>query len=224
MKFAKLTIKAYEKPEDTSVKKTFTALINPETLSTDYRIIYNNKQASGTTVPQLKFQNIQSGKVSFTLIFDGTGLISTAKESYRKKTVPEQIDQFINTTIKYQGSIHRPYYLSLIWGKSLFFKGFLTDLSIKHKLFKQDGTPIRSEANVTFQTSDSAAHAARRAGKKSPDMTHIRKIMAGDRLPNMCNKIYDGVNYYIQVAKHNQLNHLRSLKPGNNLSFPPIID
>lgn len=219
----KLKIIAHKDATSTDEVKSYSVLINPDSITINYQINYARAQAPSTTTPELKFQNMPSRKVSFKLIFDGTGLVSTAQGAQKNQTVPQQIQAFKATTIKYNGSIHRPYFLTLSWGKSL-FRGVLTDLSIKYKLFKPDGIPIRAEADVTFHSSDDSKAAAKKANAQSPDMTHLRKIRAGDRLPNMCNNIYEGTNYYIQVAKHNQLNHLRSLKPGTEISFPPLLD
>lgn len=197
--------------------KSYEVLINPESLKAAYKVKYSEKQGLGTTSPELKFQYIPAGEISFKLIFDGTGLIG------KKQAVPDQITAFRSTTFKYQGNEHKPNLVQLIWGTSI-FQGYLTSLSINYKLFKSDGTPIRAEADVSFNTSENAKKAARKSRKKSADLTHIRTIKAGDRLPNICNHIYKGVNYYIQVAKHNQLNHLRKLKPGSELSLPPLVD
>ncbi|MEO1513381.1 MAG: LysM peptidoglycan-binding domain-containing protein [Bacteroidota bacterium] len=222
MGLTKLKINAYEKPGDSSIKKTYTALINPDSFQVQHTISYNEQQAPGTTTPQLKFKCIPSKKITFKLIFDGTGLVSTASQAQLQKTVPQQLDDFKDTTIKYEGDIHEPYFLELVWGTSI-FEGYITSLSVSYKLFKPDGTPIRAEADVTFSTSNSASDANKSADPKSPDLTHIRQIKSGDRLPNMCNDIYKDTNTYIQVARYNQVNHIRSLRIGRKLSFPPLV-
>lgn len=219
----KLQISAYDKegPSGKLVKK-FMVLINPEKISEEYRIKYADRQAGGTTTPTLKFQHIPSSQINFTLIFDGTGLVKTARKDIRKKSVPEQIRAFKATALEYHGDIHKPYFLQLTWGTSL-FEGYLTNLSVQYKLFEPNGTPIRAEAKVTFKTSAAAKVARRGKNAQSPDMTHIRMVRANDRLPDMCNGIYDGINYFVQVAKFNQLNQLRKLKVGSTLNFPPLV-
>ncbi len=198
--------------------KSYEVAINPESLSTKYTVRYSDKQGLGTTAPELKFQYIPAGEISFKLIFDGTGLIGN-----KKKSVADQVKDFRALAFKYEGNLHSPNLVDLSWGTCL-FRGYLTSLSINYRLFSSDGTPIRADADVSFNTSESAKKSAQAAKKRSSDLTHIRKIKAGDRLPNICNSIYEGVNYYIQVAKHNQLNHLRKLKNGSELSFPPLND
>lgn len=225
MSVKKLTIKAFTKPGGSKVSgDDFSVLINPEKLKMDYRIEYTRTQAMGTTGPTLKFKHIPSTKVNFTLIFDGTGLIRNAQGNQQNtQSVYEQITAFKAKTIRYDGDTHCPNFLQLVWG-NYFFEGYLTDLSITYKLFKPDGTPIRAEADVTFNTSVDGQNAKKAKRKKSPDLTHVRTISSNDRLPAMCNDFYDGTNYFVQVAKHNQLNTLRSLKVGSEIVFPPLMD
>jgi hypothetical protein len=43
-------------------------------------------------------------------------------------------------------------------------------------------------------------------------------------LPSFCQKVWDNDANYIQLARYNQLNKFRNLKPSVQLVFPPIID
>lgn len=218
---AKLKIIAYKNASDKTKQKTYEVLINPESFESKDRVTYTKKQGKGTVGPQLRFQHIPTKEISLKLIFDGTGLINNAKKKVAQKSVIAQIQEFKETTIQYQGKIHEPFYVWLSWGPFT-FRGYLTSLNITYKLFKADGTPIRAEGTAVFNSSVKPKKARKRSNPNSPDLTHIRKIKAGDRLPNMVDSVYDGTNYYIQVAKFNKLNHLRRLKPGGELSFPPL--
>ena len=228
MGLEKLIITAFSKPDyEGSGVKTFTVLINPESYKKDISISYASKQPLGSATPEQRFTNIGTETVSFKLIFDGTGLVSTAPSSLKNgktiKSVDEQIELFQEVTTVYQGDIHRPYFLQLTWG-NLLFEGVLTSLNINYKLFKSDGTPLRAEADATFSSSVPTGKQQRRKRKKSPDVTHVVKVKAGDRLPLLSNEIYDKENYFVQVAEKNQLNNLRKLKFGTNLLFPPVLN
>jgi nucleoid-associated protein YgaU len=48
------------------------------------------------------------------------------------------------------------------------------------------------------------------------------EVMEGDTLPSLCKKIYDNPNYYVEIAKINQLKSVRNLKVGQKLYFPPL--
>ena len=124
--------------------------------------------------------------------------------------------------IGYKGDSHEPRHLKLVWGENSIFKGRVTELSINHKMFKPDGTPIRAIATVKFKSSIEEQKRAAKENKSSPDLTHIRKVKQGDTLPLMCYSIYGDPKYYLQVAEVNGLANFRQLKPGTDLFFPPL--
>lgn len=226
MPLEKLTITAYEKSDYSGASAgDFTVLINPDTFRKDIEIIYADQQAPGSSGTEQRFSKITHETVSFKLIFDGTGLVSTAPRSMyignQIKPVSLQIQEFQKVASNYAGAIHRPYFLQLSWGKFL-FNGVLTRLSITYKLFKPDGTPIRAEADVSFASSIPPKKRKTKDKDQSPDVSHIKQVKSGDRLPALCNEIYDDPNYFVQVAQKNNLNNLRRLKPGATLWFPPI--
>lgn len=228
MALTKLSIVAYSTGDYQSgdVQGKFEVLINPETYKRELDIEYDSTWAVGSSGEDLRFKQINAEKISFSLIFDGTGLISTAPQSLKDgdnvKPVLKQIEDFKAVVAEFSGEIHRPYFLLLTWGDSFNFQGVLTNMSINYKLFKPDGTPIRAIADVTFSSSVSPPVALARAGLESPDVTHVKQVRAGDRLPAMCNEIYNDVGYFVQVAEANQLNHLRQVPTGTSLIFPPL--
>ncbi|PHN02219.1 CIS tube protein [Flavilitoribacter nigricans] len=227
MALEKLTITAYKKPDYSDYAGKFTVLINPESYRKEVEIKYAGQQSLGSSAPELRYIATGGEKISFKLVFDGTGLIATAPKSLmsgnKVKPVSFQIEKFRKVTSEYWGSIHRPYYLQLSWGTFL-FKGVLVSLGINYKLFDPNGTPLRAEADVVFTSSILPEDQKKKKKNQSPDVTHIKTVRAGDRLPALCAEIYDDPNYFVQVAAANQLNHLRHLRPGKELSFPPIIN
>jgi nucleoid-associated protein YgaU len=77
-------------------------------------------------------------------------------------------------------------------------------------------------AKVTFKSSIEEKKRAAKEDRKSPDLTHIRKVKLGDTLPQLCFVMYGDPRYYAQVAAVNGLDNFRQLTPGTNLAFPPI--
>ena len=220
MKVTKLKISAFKKADFSGPAGSYTVLINPDSYQTETNIHYSDEAGLGAPDSELRFQYIPSGQVSFKLIFDGTNLIANAPKKLKGKSVTQQINALEKIT-RYEGEIHRPYYLKLTWGNFL-FKGVLVSLVINYKLFKPNGDPLRAEGTATFKTSSLMQESFLKARKTSPDLTHEQLIRSGDRLPNLCQNIYEGTNYYIQVAKSNSLDHFRKLQPGQILEFPPL--
>ena len=223
-KLEKMLILAYESSEkaegggEPEAKERFEVLINPESYTLEYKVQTENGQASGTSGTQLKFQYIMPEELTFEFLFDNTGIIDGM---VKEEGIFDDVDRFRKILTQYRGETHEPYHLKLIWG-NLIFKGRAVDLSITHKLFNPDGQPIRSVAKVKFKGSIEEKKRANQEARGSADLTHVRKVKAGDTLPLMCHQIYGDPKYYPSVAKANLLGNFRNLKPGTPLIFPPI--
>lgn len=224
MNLQKLTITSYKsaKCRLSDKVKSFKVLINPDSYQTSQKIKYEEEDRQAGLTGYLRFYQVPPSEVSFKLVFDGTGLVSTAPEDLKGKTVPQQIKAFRDVTAKYEGSIHRPYMLIVSWGKKTIIKGVLTQLDITYKLFDKGGVPLRAEANATFKKSTAVTEAKKEANVQSPDVTHIKELRSSDTLPALSESVYDGNNFFVQVAQANQLNRLRGLETGQLLKFPAL--
>jgi Contractile injection system tube protein len=198
---------------------SYEALINPETYTLDYKIKFSEGgQGQGTSGKQLKYEYTEPAEMSFEFLFDNTGII----DGEPRDSVADDIQRFKEVLIDYKGDAHEPRHFKLVWGENSIFKGRVTEVSIAHKLFNSNGTPIRSVAKVKFKSSIEEEKRAAKEDKKSPDLTHVRKVKVGDTLPQLCFEIYGDPKYYIQVAGANALTNFRRLTPGVDLLFPPI--
>ncbi len=191
-------------------------LVNPESYSNKISVQFSGKQASGTSGILPKFNKIEAQKLGFELLFDSTGVINNMKNG-----VESELEKFKNLVLKYEGTIHRPRFLSLYWG-TLKFDCCLETLDITYKLFRSDGLPIRALAKVSFLGFMDDTKRVAIENASSPDLTHIRTVMEGDTLPLMSFRIYGDSKYYIEVAKANGLDSFRELKTGTRIFFPPI--
>ncbi len=218
-KLEKMQIIAYSDPSlsDDSKIGSYTAMMNPESYTLDYKIEYNEEQGQGTSSTQQRYKLTKPEEMSFEFLFDNTGIIDEKPRS----DIHEELTTFRDLLVKYEGEIHEPKHFKLVWG-TILFKGRLTSLNIAMKLFKPDGTPIRAVAKATFKGSVEENLRVAKEDAKSPDLTHIRMINAGDTLPMMCYRIYGDSRYYLDVAKVNGLSQFRKLEPGMELLFPPL--
>lgn len=223
-KLEKMLILAFESSEDaetggkTEAKESFEALINPETYTLEYKVKTSDGQGQGTSGAQAKFEYALPEELTFEFLFDNTGIIDGKP---KKDGVFDDVNRFRRMLTGYQGSSHEPYHLKLVWG-NLIFKGRAVELGITHKLFNPDGQPIRTVAKVKFKGSIEEKKRAAKENKTSSDLTHLRKVKAGDTLPLMCYRIYGDPKYYLDVAEVNGLGNFRSLTPGTDLLFPPL--
>lgn len=195
------------------------ALINPESYTLGYKLKFSKSgQGQGTSGQQLKYEYTEPGEMSFEFLFDNTGII----DGIPRDSITEDIEKFRKVLIDYKGDAHEPRHFKLVWGENSIFKGRVTELEITYKLFRPDGTPLRATAKVTFKSSIEEEKRAATEDRQSADLTHIRKVRAGDTLPLMCFRIYGDSKYYLDVAAANGLDDFRSLVPGTEIRFPPI--
>lgn len=224
-KLEKLLILAFtdsEKAENGGVYDAddqFEALINPESYTLDYKLKFSESpQGQGTSGQQLKYEYTAPEELAFEFLFDNTGII----DGNPRDSIADDLKRFKTVVMEYKGDSHEPRHFKLVWGKHFIFKGRVTEVSIAYKLFKADGTPIRAIASVTFKSSIEEQMRAAQEDNNSPDLTHVRKVKAGDTLPLMCYRIYGTPEHYLQVAQANGLANFRSLVPGTDIIFPPI--
>ena len=95
-------------------------------------------------------------------------------------------------------------------------------MSVQYTLFKPSGEPLRAKLTLSFVQYVSQKEESARADRKSPDLTRVVEVKAGDTLPLLCYRIYKDSSYYTQVARVNKLISFRGLKPGSRLVFPPL--
>jgi hypothetical protein len=197
---------------------SFEALINPETYTLEYKLKFEAEPGHGSSGKQLKYQYTEPEELTFEFLFDNTGII----DGEPRASVADDIKNFKDVLIDYKGDSHEPRHFKMVWGQNSIFKGRVTEVAITYKLFASDGTPIRAIAKVKFKSSIEEQIRAAKEDKKSPDLTHIRKVKLGDTLPLLCYSIYGDPRYYLDVADRNGLGNFRQLTPGMDLVFPPI--
>lgn len=224
--------------------------VNPEKYSRSFGIEYTNKKGMGSAGASPVFHKYGTETVTFELVFDATGVLpsppagmvrpsgSGARSAETPAGAPsappmammvpttengvaDQIQAFRAITCDYDGDIHSPRFIKLLWG-TLLFKCRLSSLQLSYTLFKPNGMPLRARANATFVgfTDETLLNATIK--RNSPDLTHVVTVGAGDTLPLLCNRIYGRSDYYTQVAEANGLTSFRDLAPGTQLVFPPL--
>jgi hypothetical protein len=226
----KLKILSYTNMEQTEGELKFEAYYNPTMVTSTYGLQYDELAPQGTSKLEMKLRTFSPITFTFDLYLDGTGASipdgieddsSGGKNS--KLKVEKKIENFINITHTYEGQCHRPRYLLLSWGGSLVANVVLSALVITKDLFEPSGDTLRAKLACTFKEYSEAKQTKANEKASSPDMTHIRIVRQGDRLPLMCERIYGDATLYLQVAKHNNLVNYRKLTPGQQIYFPPLV-
>lgn len=198
-------------------QQSFTAMLNPDTYTLDYKVEYQDGQGQGTSASQQRFTVKKPEEFSFELLIDSSGIV----DGNPRESIEDDITALRDLLLKYEGDIHEPKHFQVVWG-SLLFKGRCTGLNIAMKLFNPNGQPIRAVCKVSFKGSVEDNLRTAIEQNQSPDLTHARLVKEGDTLPMLCYRVYGHSKYYIQVARVNKLANFRLLRAGEQLLFPPI--
>jgi hypothetical protein len=229
----KLTMKAYQTitfDESEKDKPTFSVPFNPTTLNLKLQVGRVETTAIGASTPSISYTNIPAQDFNFEFIIDGTGFEGTdisILEAKKKKQdegyVVKKIAEFLKVVYKYEGNIHQPNYVKIVYG-AIKINCVLYSVDITYNLFHKSGKPLRAKINASFKTAGDKALGDIIANAQSPDLTHIRELKQHDHFLNMSNKMYDDNLLYVQVARANNMNSIRENKTGKRIVFPPIIE
>lgn len=211
----KLSIIAYKDPEMRSRIGSYALQINPEKYRHMHRTKFAHDRGIDTKSALAKFRSRAPETLSFSFVLDATGVVPGVSK------VSTEIGKFYAVAYTYNGTIHSPNYLRLLWG-SLSFKCMLASLDTNYELFSPTGVPLRATLSVSFRQHQTPADLARSADRKSADLTHTRVLTDGDTLPVLCHAVYDDTDLYVGLARANDLNDLMHLKPGERLRFPRV--
>lgn len=216
--FEKLKIYAYTDPGcERPAGLPFVVMMNPENYSQEIKMEFDNGQAQGTSGSQPRFKLKPPEELSFEILFDCTGII----DKKPRLDIAQEIEDFRQFLMGYEGEIHQPKFFKFVWGTSL-MKGICVLLNISYKLFNSNGKPIRAICKVSIRELMEEERRVAEEGRRSPDLTHYRIVKDGDTLPLMCYRIYGHSKYYLQVARVNGLSNFRKLHAGDEIFFPPL--
>jgi LysM repeat protein len=180
--------------------------------------LFATQEVAGANQPETKFFSKSATALSFTILIDGTGVVSPLAPS-----AETQLQNLKNVVLKYFGKLHEIPAVVITWGTVIQkFEGRLAKMDINYKLLTTDGKPLRVEVALEFKEDTAAKQDVQKKNTSSPDLSHLVEVKEGDTLPEMCQKIYGNPKMYLEIARINKLTNFRHLKAGIQILFPPI--
>lgn len=240
-KLVKAYIVSYLNKDFSGDEKRFVIPINPESYTKNYKIEYDVRRPSGRRGTDGRFKSTAPEQLKLDFVLDGTntmsgydysGLFKPEGEkdlSVTNRTLPQedvvlkQLDIFLTTVYRNDREIHRPRFVKIFWGETHhLFKGILTNLDLNYTLFHPSGKPLRVKVSATFLDYVAQEQRERENNNRSPDLSRIRLLKAGERLDQHVHEIYNDNKFLVQVAAANNLTTFRRIESGIQLKFPPI--
>ncbi|AXI24305.1 Putative afp12-like protein [Cardinium endosymbiont of Sogatella furcifera] len=140
---SKLVIKACRDNKFSSFIGEFITSINPENLVIKSAVSYHIPGGTPPSAHLLKYRGSPPKLLSFSLLFDNTGIMPGSNTI----AVMEQVKQLQDVAYSVQKKNNAPNYIRVIWGQ-IDFKGRLVDLDMIYSMFQVDGTLVRAEAHI----------------------------------------------------------------------------
>lgn len=235
-KLEPITITAYTNKELTELAQApnkFVFPINPEQYTQQYKIGLDQSRPTGSSAPAPGFKSTDPEQLMLEFLFDSTGVLDEyyKNSEVKGKPVREQIEKFMKVAYVVNEQTHKPNFLKILWGSNNFtyqrngdaaFDCYLSQLDIQYTLFNRSGEPIRAKVRASFTRYVEPRREAAQANRSSPDLTHVRTAREGDTLPLLTYNLIGDQNFYLKVARANNLTTFRPLQAGSELFFPPI--
>ncbi|HET6255447.1 MAG TPA: LysM peptidoglycan-binding domain-containing protein [Puia sp.] len=222
-----LKIMAYKTPEGSRENGKigeFSVMFNPATFTIETKIDYKQPDAKGQNGGDPVFEKIPPLEFSVEFVIDGTGVGPGNAGQGDSDFVKNKVKDFRELTgCNINGEIHRPNYLSVLWG-TFYIECVLVSLSVNYYLFDPQGSPLRAKLTCAFLERIGAGKDGRRSRLESPDLTKVYSIKEGNTLDLIADNYYDDPSWYLAIAKANKLKNFRKLVPGTRLVLPPLSD
>lgn len=216
-----LKIYAYSDSERKNQLGMFECYVSPLSLKMNLRNQYGQLNAVNGTIPLVGFSSGGTNTMELTIVLDGTG--AYAEKNGKPYNVVDQLVELIRLTMEFNGSMHQPPFLKLIWGQIPVFLCRGEELDVDYKTFNNEGVPVRADVRMVFVEDVDSELSKKQANKESPDLFHEHVVTDYDTLASISYEYYSDTDHLDKIAEMNELNNLYDCPAGTVLLIPPLI-
>ncbi len=223
--FIKARVVVVDKDGNPDSSKALTCLYNPETVTYNRSSSWQPRPIAQKSKAEHTYQGGGSATLGVMLFLDTTrALTDHGLNVAAGSDVRVQVNFLMSLMDVLEDADDpekkkRPPYCRFEWDKEYFDKGFLRSCNVTYKLFKPDGTPIRAEAQVSFEI------VGLEDGSQNPTTrTEARKtwiVREGERLDWIAYREYGNAAHWRHIAEANGIANPFDLQPGQILRLPP---
>jgi hypothetical protein len=215
-----LKIYAYSDAERSTELGVFECYVSPLSIKMNRNNRFGRLNTINGTIPLTAFSNGGTNSLELTIVLDGTGAYAVKDDEPYK--VVDQLNDLMKYTVLYDGSIHQPPFLKVVWGTIPVFVCRAQDLDVDYKTFNSEGVPVQADVKLKFIEDVDLELSKKIANKESPDLFHEHLVMDHETLPSISYRYYNDTGYIHRIAKENGLNNLYAVIPGDTLIIPPL--
>ncbi|MCT4593113.1 MAG: LysM peptidoglycan-binding domain-containing protein [Anaeromicrobium sp.] len=198
--------------------KTISVLFNPSEYSISSANNIKSQDIKGLDGTSEQFIGGASQTLSMKLFFDTYTMKTDSKKDYKDvRDFTKEIKNLMNI----YSDDHTPPLCAVTWG-SLYFKGYLESLNERFTMFSNEGVPLRAHLDVTFKKVETVEEFLKGASFQSADRTKARVLKEGEQLWTIASNEYDEAGNWRPIAKANNIDNPRKVKPGTSLIVPSL--
>lgn len=192
-------------------------MFNPFEYSVSKSNTYDERPRNNADTPQGEFFKSGSQILKLNLTFDtfesGEDVSLETNKLWKFMLTKTQESRRQNEKIE-------PPQVAFEWGVFRFVS-YITNMTQKFTLFKNDGTPVRAQVDVTFtQYTDLDDYPRQNPTSGGGPIERIWRVVAGDRLDLIAAEVYRDAQKWRLIAEQNQLSNPLAIRPGMQLRIP----
>lgn len=196
---------------------TVSCMFNPYEYTVSKSNTFQEAPRNNADTPQGEFFKSGSQTLKLKLVFD------TYEEDSDVSQTTNKLWKFMMTKTQTSSRPNekiQPPQVAFEWGVFRFVS-FITSMTQKFTLFKNDGTPVRADVDVTFtQYTDVNDYPAQNPSSGGGPIERIWNVVAGDRLDTIAARVYDDAARWRLIAEYNGITNPLALRPGTQLRIP----
>jgi len=204
---AKLVIESPKVPDNT-IEFRF----NP----TEYQLQKANNFAEipipGLESPPIQFVRGNNERLSVELLADTSDTLQDVRELYVNK---------LRALLNIRGESHAPPIVNFIWSRNE-FRGVVESLNVTYVLFSPEGIPLRAKLSLTLKEYRPVEIQLKESPRTSPDLEKSWLVRRGDKLSSIASSVYRDPGVWRAIAKANEIQDPRALRPGTVLTLPRL--
>jgi hypothetical protein len=215
-----LQIKSFSDAARKSSLGTFECYVSPTAFKMHHCNLYGNLHPINSSIPLSAFATGGKSTIEVSIILDGTAAVAVNNDE--PIPVVTQLKDLMVNTVLYDGTIHQPRFLEVIWGDLPVFSCRAETLDVEYKTFNKAGVPVRADVQLLFIEDLDADFSRRQTNKQSPDLFHRHEVVDNETLASISYKYYDDTKHLDLIARTNSLNNLYDCVSGTSLLIPPL--
>lgn len=192
-------------------------MFNPFEYTVSKSNSFEEKPKNKSNAPKGEFFKTGAQSLKLTLLFDtfeaGNDVSLTTNKMWKFMMPKGQSQARQNQKIT-------PPQVAFEWGVFKFVS-YITNMTQKFTLFKNDGTPVRASVDVTFtQYTDVNDYPGQNPSSGGGPPERIWRVTAGDRLDSIAAQVYHDATRWREIAAYNKITNPLALRPGQHLRIP----